>query len=427
MIQTNFLKTGAALLMVGAAFTGCLKDYDNPSHGTGGDQVTIFALRQMHQGSDVPLSASNLGGAYRIQGVVISDKGGNNLPANTFIIQQTYVSSNSVTDITRGIAIQTGATPAYSVGDSVQVDLSGTQLKRVNGRMTVTGVDASKISTLATGKTPFIRAVTQGLLQDAMDQYESTLISINADVADYGAGGTLAGAKKLNDNTGSAVYLHTLSGATFGATALPMDAQFTGIAGYYKDNGNDTSGALKTVMLRNASDIQFVSGVLYPGFPESFEAPDATTKSSYNSGTNLVSFNTGSWYLLQAIIGNTLASDRINSPGRQGIRVQQNLTTSALIQMNFDVADGASKVTVFYGKYGTDAKSSFRLEYSTNAGTTWITTGATITDLPDKGMKQAVWTLNLTGPVRFRINKLGTGTSNNGRLSLDDFAIYKKL
>ena len=89
--------------------------------------------------------------------------------------------------------------------------------------------------------------------------------------------------------------------------------------------------------------------------------------------------------------------------------------------------NGASKVTVFYGKYATDAKSSFRLEYSTNGGTTWTVLGANVTDMPDKANKQMTWTLNITTPIRFRINKLGTGTSNNGRLCLDDFAVYQKL
>jgi hypothetical protein len=94
--------------------------------------------------------------------------------------------------------------------------------------------------------------------------------------------------------------------------------------------------------------------------------------------------------------------------------------------MHFDVPDGASKVTVFYGRYGADARSQIRLESSINGGTTWTIVGNPITVNADKEFRQATWMVNFTGPVRFRINKLGTGTTNNGRLSLDDFAIYKK-
>jgi hypothetical protein len=39
--------------------------------------------------------------------------------------------------------------------------------------------------------------------------------------------------------------------------------------------------------------------------------------------------------------------------------------------------------------------------------------------------------VNVTGKVRFRINKLGLGASSatvqNGRLSIEDFSVYKKL
>jgi hypothetical protein len=106
--------------------------------------------------------------------------------------------------------------------------------------------------------------------------------------------------------------------------------------------------------------------------------------------------------------------------------MQQNLATSGYVQMNFDVPDGASKVTVFYGRYSTDAKSSLRLEASTNGGSTWTNVGTTIVNEADKLFKQATWMVNYTGPVRFRVTKIGTGTSNNGRMNLDDFAIYKK-
>ena len=57
--------------------------------------------------------------------------------------------------------------------------------------------------------------------------------------------------------------------------------------------------------------------------------------------------------------------------------------------MNFDVTEGASKVTVFYGRYGSDPKSTFRLEYSINGGTNWVTVTPNISELPDRGLLQA--------------------------------------
>ncbi len=427
MKSIKYIQSIAAAGLLTLTLQSCVKDYNNPANGKTGDLITLFAMRQAYQGNEVTLSPDALGGASKIQGIVISDKAGLNLEAGTFIIQQTLATSNTATDVTRGVIIKLNTgTPAYNIGDSVVIDVNGTKLDRINGKLTISGVATDKITVAATGKTPLVRYVTQGILSVYMEQYESTLVSIHADATEYAPGTTLAGVRKLKDNTGPDVFVHTRTEASFAATQLPIDAQFNGIAAYLNESGKDTAGAKKTINPRNAADIQFTSGALYAGFPESFEAPDFSVKSSYNSGTNLITTPTGTWYLLQAILGNTVISDKYNVPGKQAIRMQQNLTTSGYVQMNFDVPDGASKVTVFYGKYATDAKSSFKLESSVNGGTTWVTVGNNITDMPDKGNKQATWAVNFTGPVRFRINKNGIGTTNNGRLALDDFAIYKK-
>jgi hypothetical protein len=428
MTTRNKIKIWGLTGALALSFQSCIKDYENPADGTPGELITLFALKQAYQGNEVTLGPSSLGGAFKIQGIVISDNTGQNLDASSFVLQQTIPTSNNATDVTRGIILKLGSgTPAFNFGDSLVIDVNNAKLDRINGKLTISGIETEKITVAGTGKTPFVRYVNQGILGVYMEECESTLISMNADVVPYSVGATFSGLKELKDNTGPAVYVHTLAGAAFAGQQIPIDAQFTGIAGYFNESGKDTAGAKKVIMPRKASDIQFSSGALYDGFPESFESPDVAVKSSYNSGTNLITASTGTWYLLQAILANTPVSDKYNVPGKQAIRMQQNLTTSGYVQMNFDVPDGASKVTVFYGKYATDAKSTFRLEYSINGGTTWTAVGANITDMPEKGNKQATWAVNITVPVRFRINKIGTGTSNNGRLALDDFAIYKKL
>jgi len=156
-------------------------------------------------------------------------------------------------------------------------------------------------------------------------------------------------------------------------------------------------------------------------------------KGSYNMNTpavpdNSIMLKTGSWKLYQSIIGNTAARDRFNEPGLQSIRMQQNLTESAYLQMNFDLPNGASKVTLWAGAYYTDAVSTFRLEYSTDGGLTWLPAGADI-QCQSRGSRQETFLLNIKGNVRFRINKLGLGTTSvpnilNGRLSIEDIAIY---
>lgn len=428
-IYTGILASGVALL-----FSSCLKDYDNPSKGTPADKSNIYSLRDIYKGSEVTLSTKELAGASFIHGVVISDKTAQNIEAGSFVIQQTAVTGNQVGDITRGMIIKMASGNAdYNLGDSLLVNVIGAKLDRINGKLTLAGVSADKITKIADNRTPLVRPVTLSMLDFMMDEYESTLVAVHADVADYGAGVTYSGERKLNDNTGPQFYLRTRNEASFAGNAVPVDAQFNGIAGYYNESGKDTAGAKKTIVLRNATDIKFPSGAMYAGFPESFESPDFTEKASYNitATQNNIDLKTGNWKLQQAILGNTLIRDKYNLPGAQCVRMQQNLTSSALVQMNFDVTQGASKVTVFYGKYYTDPASTFRLEYSINGGTNWIVVGPDVKDMPERGFKQATFTMNLTGNVRFRINKLGLGSSSstvqNGRLCIEDIAVYKAL
>jgi hypothetical protein len=139
-----------------------------------------------------------------------------------------------------------------------------------------------------------------------------------------------------------------------------------------------------------------------------------------------VTFGTGPWKLYQSILGNTSGRDRYT--GTQGIRLQQGLTDSATVEMKFDLPNGATKVTLLYGAYYTDAASSWKLEYSQDQGVTWKQTGPTITDAGNF-QRTSTFLMNISGPVRFRINKLGLGPNTpanpNGRLGLDDIAIYE--
>jgi hypothetical protein len=428
-IYTSILASSVALL-----FTSCLKDYDNPSKGTPADKTYIYALRNAYRGSEITLSSKELAGASFIQGVVISDKTAQNIEPGSFVIQQTVVTGNQVGDITRGVVIKMATGNAdYNLGDSLVINVIGGRLDRISGKLTVSGLSTDKITKIAENRTPLVRPVTLSMLNAMMEDFESTLIAVHADVADYGAGVTYSGERKLSDNTGPQLYLRTRNEATFAANAVAVDAQFNGIAGYHNESGKDTAGAKKTIFLRNATDIKFQSGALYAGFPESFETPDISEKASYNitATQNNIDLSTGNWKLQQAILANTLIRDKYNLPGAQCVRMQQNLSTPALVQMNFDLTQGASKVTVFYGKYYTDPTSTFRLEYSINGGTNWIALPPDIKDMPERGSKQATFTMNLTGNVRFRINKLGLGSSSstvqNGRLCIEDIAIYKAL
>jgi hypothetical protein len=436
MINTIIMKKlNQIALVVGCSLllTACIKEYQNPAVGKVSDRTDIYYVRLAHSGNNVTLNEQHLSGARFTSGVVISDKTAGNTEPGTFVMQATTTSSSNAGDIVSGIVVDMGAgADVPSLGDSVRVDVIGANLQRRNGQLVLSGINSSRISVLETNRNVIPTNVSLGMLNSNFSIYESTLIAVHADVMDHTASLAYNGEVRLNDNTGTGL-LDTRSTAAFASNIAPKNAQFMGIASYKNTNGNDTTGAKRIISLRNSNDIKFVSGVLYAAFPETFEAPDATSKSSYNitATANNIDLATGNWKLQQAILGNIILSDKMVFPGKQSVRFQQNLSSSGLAQMNFDVTEGASKVTVFFGRYASDPRSSFRLEYSLNGGSTWVILTPTISDLPDRGLRQATWIVNLSGNVRFRINKLGLGTTTatvqNGRLNIDDMAIYKKL
>lgn len=105
----------------------------------------------------------------------------------------------------------------------------------------------------------------------------------------------------------------------------------------------------------------------------------------------------------------------------------------AYLQMDFDLANGASKVTVAYSSYAAkaDPPCVWSLEYSVDKGNTWQQAGNEVFAEEKLRKEVAVFNLHIQGPVRFRINKWGLGSEKfnpdvkNGRLSIDDFAVYQ--
>ena len=147
-----------------------------------------------------------------------------------------------------------------------------------------------------------------------------------------------------------------------------------------------------------------------------------------------VTFKTGTWRLYQGVIGDRVNLDKFNPLGKQAIRLQEQLSEAAYLEMDFDLLNGASQVTFSYAaaspQSGTAVASSFKLEYSQDSGASWIPIGDTMTSdavLP----KEASFSLNLSGAVRFRINKLGLGLNGavvkNGLLNVDDFKVFQNV
>lgn len=168
-------------------------------------------------------------------------------------------------------------------------------------------------------------------------------------------------------------------------------------------------------------------GSLYAKFPESFEGQDIKAD-GYSNSTNQL--NTGKWWFSGARI-DSFINDHPSS-GKNAARLVGNNTEPAYVQMNFDVESGASKVIFWYSSYGAkaDLPCKLQLEYSTDGGGKWKPAGEVI-EVKSKIKQAATVALDLNGAVRFRIHKLELGSSKsdpsiaNGRLSIDDFSVYK--
>lgn len=137
------------------------------------------------------------------------------------------------------------------------------------------------------------------------------------------------------------------------------------------------------------------------------------TKASYAAGD--VTCTKGSWNLTESVLG-TLANDRKN--GLQSVRMRYSSSSQyGELTMNFDKSDGAGSVSVYHAKYGTDVDGSWKLQMSTNAGSTWSDVGSTV-NTTSTTLTAQNFEINQTGNVRFKIIQM-----SGNRINIDDFKI----
>jgi hypothetical protein len=237
---------------------------------------------------------------------------------------------------------------------------------------------------------------------------------------------TYAGDKLLEDASGGRVTLHTEAAAAFANSSLPVNATFTGIATWYNASADSRDGAIKQLRMRSTGDVKDASGSMY--FMESFES-GIPLKNSYTAGSSTFP-TSGTWFLDGAGVNNTANDAPVT--GQYSIRLNRDLSVPCLIEMRFDLPDGASKFSVWHSSYAAsaDPPSTWILEYSVDGGTSWKQSGEQVRAV-SKTKSVVTFTMDIHGPVRFRINKLGLGsaavdpTIENGRLSIDDISIFR--
>lgn len=133
------------------------------------------------------------------------------------------------------------------------------------------------------------------------------------------------------------------------------------------------------------------------------------TKTSYTAGA--VTFATGSWYLNDALVGNSTSDKKL---GSQSVR----LRNVGKLTSQFNYTTGVSTIQVYSGIYGTDAASTWELYYSVNSGSTWTKAGSTVT--ATSTLTATTFTINVSGNVRFEVRKISGGTA---RLNIDNVTV----
>lgn len=427
----NMKKEILFLLFVPVLLSACLQENVNESlEGAKLGEVTnIYEVRDMYHGKELILGQKVLGGAHFIEGVVVSDPLSSNIPSGYLFIQGIDEKKP------RALAFKLdGNDPVYrslEMGDFVRIDLEGKKMICEDGNLIVKNLSGSDIEIIEKGRVVQPKSITVDALSADFEKYESSLVSINADIDPLPTQNeVLAGKHILGDAAGHYITLLVDDGADFASQKLKPSAQYTGIC-MYGETGE------KYLRLLSGDCVQFGSGPLYKNvggkeganFPENFEFPlVASLEDTWKS--RKIQLTTGTWTFDYCKIGDAAGKDRFNPSGKQSVQFQRDRKNDAYLEMNFDVNKGASKVTFSYGSYYKDPKCTFSLEYSTDGGKNFSKVGDFITD-PDVELKVATFMLDIDGDVRFRINKIGLGATStskgieNGRLSIDDFAIYQ--
>jgi len=148
------------------------------------------------------------------------------------------------------------------------------------------------------------------------------------------------------------------------------------------------------------------------------------TKGSY--GTGSVTLNGISWSITEALIG-SLASDLFFDTKSLRIRsrnLSTNPTESFDATMTQDLTTGVSKISFYYGRFGTDtSQPATYIEYSTDQGSTWTTVDTIAAgNYPSTLTLREITGLNISGNVRVRFRS-DMASNQTRRFNIDNITI----
>lgn len=209
-----------------------LSDVGGNGGNGGGDpvQIDIMELRQMYESGSVSGPVDRF-----IRGVVVSDKDNANWHERNLVIQ----------DETGGIIVRFEAGHNFSMGEEIEVNVSGEELSEFNGLLQVNNVPNTGALSYGPGTLPTPRQATIAEIKANDEAWESTLVTI-IDVA-FADAGTFSGSKTLSDGTGE-IVIFTRTQASFANSNVPTGPiSLTAIVSEFNE---------VQVNIRNLDDIQ---------------------------------------------------------------------------------------------------------------------------------------------------------------------------
>jgi hypothetical protein len=365
------------LLVFACIWAGCEKS--NYPGGTISPYIPLYDLRNLYKGSDVTLSKESMFGSGNISGIVVSDNSGGNMPAGLLVVQD----KRRLQQL-RGISIAIGADAAkYIPGDSVNINVENGILKRVDGLLQITNVQASAVTKISSGNViPANRVPSSSILADP-SKYESTLVVIVKGGFDPLPVSTdvFAGDKIVNDGFEN-ISMHTEATASFANNPLSISANFYGII--FNKTGADGQ-LIPQLRMRNAADVAVLSSkveitpVIITGFISDVKGTDGNYEymqfmatrdinfavtpfsvvvTTNAGGSNPIGFPVNGWA--------TGASAAVNTTART---YKFNLTTGTAASGTFFYVGGTTKM--INGSLSTSMSTSNwirTLDYTTTRG-----------------------------------------------------------
>lgn len=189
-----------------------LSDVGEDDNGSGGggdpEQISLAELRTLFEGGADAAPSDRF-----VKGVVISDKDAGNTTGRNLFLQ----------DESGGIVLRFNESHPFSLGEEIEVDVSGEELSEFRGLLQVNNLPNDNAFSMGNGTLPQAREATVAEILDNAEVWESTLVKVS-DISFTGSG-VFDGPKTLSDGTGE-IATFTRGDASFASESVP-EGSFT--------------------------------------------------------------------------------------------------------------------------------------------------------------------------------------------------------